>query len=178
MKKLRLTLLTLTFLTVINTQEVKAQSRMNKFIAGHKFEIQLPDYLIKTGGLNNSASIQFKNTVKEVYGYVIFDTKEELSLIEMKFSGVEEFYDTFIQDFLKGEEGRKVERINSGKMGAIQFKECEVTYQDKDAEIPITFYVGIVETNKSFYKVMCWSETVKIEKFREDFHNIMISIRD
>ena len=68
MKKLRLTLLTLTFLTVINTQEVKAQSKMNKFIAGHKFEIQLPDYLIKTGGLNNSASIQFKNTVKEVYG--------------------------------------------------------------------------------------------------------------
>lgn len=158
--------------------ESQAQSTMTKHKAGHSFEIQLPEYLNKTGGLNNSAAIQFKNTVKDVYGYVIFDTKEELSLIEMKFSGVEEFYETFIQEFLKDEEGRTISQVKSGKNGNLQFKECEVTYKDKEAGVPITFYAGIVETPKSYYKVICWSEASKIEKFRSDFHNVILSIRD
>jgi hypothetical protein len=37
----------------------------------------------KTLGLNSAADIQYKSVVKDVYGFVIYDTKEDLALVDM-----------------------------------------------------------------------------------------------
>jgi len=53
----------------------------------------------KTAGLNSAAVIQYKSVIKDVYGIIIEDSKEELSLVEMNYSTIKEFYEDFIKDF-------------------------------------------------------------------------------
>ena len=155
-----------------------AQAPLIDYKAGHTFTISLPEYMTKTAGLNSAAAIQYKSTVKDVYGFVIFDTKEELSLAEMKYTSTNEYYEDFIKDFLKDEDKRKVSKPVAQKKGDINFIECDVTYYDKDAKTDIYYLVGIVETKNSFYKVLSWAAAENKNKFKADFQSIVYSTRD
>lgn len=172
MKKRLLTVITVLFLTAINTF---AQTPMLKeYKVGHVFYVSLPDYLNKTIGLNSASIIQYKSTVKDIYGFIIEDTKEELSLAEMNYTSINEFYEDFIKDFVKDEEKRQVSKPQYQKKGDINFVECDVTYYDKEAKIEIYYLVGIVETKSSFYKVLSWTEADKKDKFKTDLQKILV----
>lgn len=155
-----------------------AQTAMKEHQAGHAFTVSLPDYMSKTAGLNSSSAIQYKSEVKDVYGFIIFDTKEELTLADFNFASVKEFYDNFMEDFLIDQENRKVSEAVAQSKGGINFMECDFTYYDKDAEMEIYYLIGIVETKKSFYKVLSWSAAEKKDKFKADFQKILYSVKD
>jgi hypothetical protein len=155
-----------------------AQTNLKEYKAGHVFTVSLPDYMNKTVGLNSAAAIQYKSAVKDVYGFIIVDTKEELSLAELTYSSINEFYEGFIPDFLKEEEKRNVSEPVYQKKGNINFVECDVTYFDKDAKADIYYLVGIVETKLSFYKVLAWSTVENKGKFKADFQKIIYSVKD
>jgi hypothetical protein len=166
-----------TFL-VFMTSMTFAQTNLKEYKGGHTFTVSLPDYMSKTIGLNSASAIQYKSVVKDVYGFIIFDTKEELSLAEMTYASINEFYEGFIVDFLKDQENRKVSEPKYQKKGETNFAECDVTYFDKEANIEIYYLVGIVETKLSFYKVLSWSASDKKDKFKADFQKILYSIKD
>lgn len=153
-------------------------SQVKTVKAGQCFDISLPVWMSKTAGLNSAAAIQYKNVVKDVYGFVIYDTKEELSFVDMNYGSITEFYDDFISDFLKDEEQRIVSKVIYTKKGDINFAEADVTYYDKDAQTNIFYLVGIVETKTSFYKVLSWCTTANQEKFKADFQKIIYSLKD
>ena len=94
---------TLTLILVLTTSNNYAQTTLKEYKIGHVVSISLPDYMNKTIGLNDSSIIQYKSTVKDVYGFVIEDNKEELSLAEMNFTSINEFCEDFAKDFLKDE---------------------------------------------------------------------------
>jgi len=146
--------------------------------AGQCFDINLPVWMSKTAGLNSAAAIQYKNVVKDVYGFVIYDTKEELSFVDMNYGSITEFYDDFINDFLKEEEQRQVSKVIYTKKGDINFAESDVLYFDKDAQTQIYYLVGIVETKASFYKVLSWCTKENSEKYKADFQKILYSLKD
>lgn len=145
---------------------------------GHEFKVTLPEYMKETIGLNSAASIQFKNIVKDCYGFIIDDTKRSLELAEMSFANVEEFYQDFIKDFAKEEEERIVTTPNTFKKGNYNYIESDLTYYDKASDVRIYYFIGIVETNQSFYKVLCWSAKENKDKFKEDFRKIFLSVKD
>ena len=155
-----------------------AQTKLKEYKAGHTFTISLPDYMSKTSGLNSASAIQYKSVIKDVYGFVIFDTKEELSLLEMNYSSINEFYEDFIKDFLKDEEKRTLSKTKATKKGETNFIECDITYYDKEAKMDIYYLVGIVETKSSFYKVLSWSASENKDKFKADFQKILYSLKD
>jgi hypothetical protein len=68
-----------TMTLVLMTTTLFAQTELKQHKAGHSFEIGLPAYMSRTIGLNSSSAIEYKNRVKDVYGFVIFDTKEDLA---------------------------------------------------------------------------------------------------
>jgi hypothetical protein len=156
----------------------KAQTNLREYKGGHTFNISLPTYMNRTMGLNSAASIQYKSTVKDVYGFVIYDTKEELELAQINFTSISEFYEDFIKDFLIDEESRKVSEAKTSSKGNINFIESDITYYDKDAEIEIYYLIGIVETKVSFYKVLSWCAATEKEKFKADFQKILYSLKD
>ena len=167
-----------TMTMVLMTTTTFAQTQLIEYKAGHTFNISLPDYMSKTAGINSASAIQYKSTVKDVYGFIIFDTKEDLGLVEMKYSSTNEFYEDFIKDFLNDEDKRKVSKPLSQKNGDINFIECDVTYYDKDAKTEIYYLVGIVETKTAYYKVLSWAVAENKDKFKADFQKILYSLKD
>ena len=96
--------------------------------------MNIPAYLSKTAGINTAAALQFKSVVKDIYGIVIYDTKEELLALEMKFNNAQDFYDNFITDFVKDEEQREVSRPESKFINGNSIVLADLTYFDKDAK--------------------------------------------
>jgi hypothetical protein len=151
---------------------------MNEHKAGHVFTISLPDYMSRTVGLNDVASIQYKSDVKDVAGFVIFDTKEELAIAELNLSSIREFYDGFIMDFLADQENRKISEPVAQTKAGLNFIECDATYFDKELEAEVYYHIGVVETKKSFYKVLAWCSADKKDEFKKDFQKILYSLKD
>ncbi|MDZ4795765.1 MAG: hypothetical protein SGI83_15910 [Bacteroidota bacterium] len=50
--------------------------------------------------MNDVSSIEYKNDKKEVYGLVVEDNKEEMTLLVVSFTSINQFYDEFIKDFV------------------------------------------------------------------------------
>lgn len=170
-------LIFITSLVLLN-YSTSAQTAMKAYKAGFAFNISLPDYMNKTGGLNSSAAIQYKNTVKDLYGFVIYDTKDDLALVDMKFSSINEFYDEFMKDFVKDEEKRVVSKPITQKKGETNFLEADLTYYDKNAKLDIYYLIGIVETKNAYYKVLSWTSVENKDKFKADFQKILFSVTD
>lgn len=166
------------FAIALLSSSISAQTKMKEYKAGHTFDISLPDYMSKTAGFNSSAAIQYKNEVKEVFGCVIYDTKEELQYVDMNYASIKEFYDDFIKDFLADEEKKSFSKPLSKKIGEINFIEADAVYFDKEENIEIYYLIGIVETKKSFYKVMSWTSKDKKDTFKADFQKILYSLKD
>jgi hypothetical protein len=173
-KKIALFITTL----IITSSSVFAQTTLKEYQAGHIFHISLPDYMGRTIGLNSSATIQYKSAVKDVYGFIIEDNKDELKLAELNYSSLNEFYEGFIKDFVADEDNRIVSEPLYKKNGDINFVESDVTYYDKEAKINIYYLVGIVETKSAYYKVLSWSAAENKDKFKADFQKIVYSLKD
>lgn len=163
---------------LFSTTTLFAQVPFKEYKVGHIVSVSLPDYMMKAGDLNSSSIIQYKNTVKDVYGFIIEDNKEEMLLSEITYSSIKEFYEDFIKDFLVDEEKRKVGAAQYQKKGEINFAEADVTYYDKDAKADIYYLVGIVETKTSFYKILSWCTVENKAKFKADFQKIIYSLKD
>jgi len=155
-----------------------SQTSMKEYKVGHIVTVSLPEYMMKAGDLNSSSIIQYKNTVKDVYGFIIEDNKEEMLLSDISYASIKEFYDDFIKDFLAGEEKRKVGVAAYQKKGDTNFAEADITYYDKDAKADIYYLVGIVETKTSFYKILSWCTVENKAKFKAYFQKIIYSLKD
>lgn len=166
------------FIIALTSTLISAQTKMKEIKAGHTFNISLPDYMNKTVGLNDDSAIEYKSEVKEVYGFVIYDLKEDLKLVELNFNSAKEFYDGFMKDFLKDIEKKSIGNPVSKKINETNFVEADVDYFDKDANVEIYYLIGIVETEKAFYKILSWSAKENKDKFKGDFQKILYSIKD
>ena len=155
-----------------------SQTVMKELKIGHSFNISLPSYMTRTVGLNEAACVQYKSEVKDIYGFVIEDNKEELTLAELNYSSLNEFTDEFIKTFLKDEASKKLSSPIFSKRGEINFVEVDVTYYDDDAKIEIYYLVGIVESKTAFYKILSWSAASEKDTFKEDFRKILYSLKD
>ncbi len=168
----------LLLIIVLIKTSVSAQNDLKQYKAGHVFNIGLPTYMTKTIGLNSSSSIEYENKIKDVFGFVIFDSKEELTMVNLNYSSINEFYEDFIKDFLKDEKKRKISKQISTKKGEINFIECDASYFDNDAKTEIYYLIGIVETKNSYYKVLSWCTLENKDKFKADFQKILYSLND
>ena len=162
---------------ILLTAQSFAQN-VKEYKAGNVFYVSLPEYMSKTTGLNSVATIQYKSVVKDVYGFVIEDTKEDLKLVEMSFTSVTEFYDEFMKTFIKDEDKRVVSGFTLLKKGETNFVEADLTYYDKDAKAEIYYLIGIVETKTAYYKVLSWALAENKDKFKADFQKILYSLKD
>ena len=174
LRRIQILLLTVLFFSLTSN----AQTTMKNYKAGHAFNVSLPDYMTETTGINDAATIQFNNTVKDIGGYIVVDTKKDLELVQMKFSSAQEFYENFIKDFLVKLKNRTISEPKIHTIEGLNYAECDASYFDKDLKIDIYYYVGIVETKNAFYKLLCYGSIDSKEKYKADFQKILYSIKD
>ncbi|GHC66040.1 hypothetical protein [Ulvibacter litoralis] len=143
---------------------------------GHCYTLEIPNYLTKTYDLNDSATLQYKNTLKEAYIIVIPDSKDELTSLGTTFIDSKEFLNFFIKDY-------QIESKNRTITDVVEFK----SNQKKHAQVEMTFNVNendfymlitTVETETHFYKILCWTLLENKDKFRDDYIKTAKSLKD
>ena len=142
-------------LFLIFCKATTAQILMDKYTV-EGFTVSLPFYMSKTGGLNPDASIQFRNMVKDVSGYVVKEEKSVKLFDDPANQEISQFYDQFVKDFLT----------------------TDFSYLDDETMIYYFHLIGIVETKNAFYKVVCSSSLDDKKLFKSDFQKIVYSIKD
>lgn len=172
------TITNLTLILILTISNIFAQTTLKEYKVGHIVSVSLPDYVNRTIGVNDSSIIQYKSSVKDVYGFVIEDNKEELALAEINYTSINDFCEDFAKGFLKDENKRTLSSPEYQKKGDISFAEFDATYYDKGAKTEIYYLVGIVETKTAFYKILSYTSKVNKDKFKADFQKILYSLKD
>ncbi len=168
----------LSLILVLTTTGISAQTTLKEYKVGHVVNVSLPEYMTRTMELNSSAILQYKSTIKDVYGFIIEDNKEELALVEMNYSSINEFCEDFAKDFLKDEKKKTFSYPECKTIGDINFAEFDASYYDKETKGTIYYLVGIVETKTSFYKVISFTGIENKDKYKADFQKILYSLKD
>jgi len=130
----------------------------------------------RTWDLNDVASMQYKNILKETYAIVIEDDKEELKSLGMTFTGTSDFLEYFVQDYytdaLKREVTEAVEFENNGN----SFSQVELTAVTSD--ISLFMVITAVESETYYYKILCWTLLEFKDKYEQDFKRMAKSLKD
>ncbi len=166
-----------TLLCLVSLQAL-AQTPTKEYKIGKEFQVNIPDYMIRTSGLNSSAAFQFKNDDKDVFGFIIQDSKDELTSVGLTFNNTDSFYNFFITDFIKDADKRTVSTPIHTKKESISFIESDFSYMDSETKVEIYYFIGIVETKSCYYKVLCCSSLANKEKFKAEFRSILYSLKD
>ena len=154
-----------------------AQNDIKELKFGIPFTISVPNYMTRTIGLNSVACLQFKNSVKDVYGIIIEDSKEELTLAELNYASLTEFTEVFRKDFLKDEKSKVFTAFTQKKIGDVNFSEFDANYIDSENNTEIYYLVGLVETKSAFYKMLLWTSSPQKDIYKEDFRKILYSFK-
>ncbi|MDG2433037.1 hypothetical protein [Flavobacterium sp.] len=153
------------------------QTKFNQQKAGNVFDIDIPDYMTRTVGLNDVATVQYKNSVKDIYTIVIEDSKEELAIADIFYASLKEFQEEFEKDFIKDEKKRTSSTPIFTTKNNINYVEYDVSYYDEELQIEVYYLIGIVETKSHFYKVLSWTNLANKDKFKADFQKILYSVK-
>lgn len=169
-----------TFALFFLIQMTNAQTKLVEYKTGHVIKLSVPEYMVRTSGLNEDACLQFQNPVKEVYTIVIEDDKESLKLIDLNYEGIEEFYDMVFKELGVGESyaNRKVGTPKKKTIGTYNFMINDCTLTDKELKADLYYVMGIVETPNAYYQVMSWTLIENKEKFKKEFENIVYTLKE
>lgn len=153
-------------------------SLYKEYKAGHLFDISLPSYMERMVGQIDGSAVEYMNQANDLYGYVTFETKENLELTKQKYTSILEYQETLLKNFIKDKEKRIVSKPLSQKRGDINFIETEVTFHNKETNDDFYYLIGAVETKTTFYRIISWSLAKNKNKFKADFQKILYSIKD
>jgi hypothetical protein len=144
--------------------------------AGNCFSLEVPSYMAKTFDLNDVASLQYSNIIKEAYTIVIEDSKDELNSLNMIFQDPKEFLENFTVDYQLESTNRTISEITEFKSNENLHAQVEMTWGGEDAD----FYMIItcVETKDHFYKILCWTILENKDVLKNDYLIISKSLVD
>ena len=138
--------------------------------------MDIPDYMAISYDLNDVATLQYQNVVKEAYIIAIDDSKNHLEFVGLKFMNAREFLDDFIGEYKKDADKRKQGEIK--EFVANDNKHAQVTLSWTDEEVDYAMLITTVETKTHFYKILCWTLKDNKDKLFNDFVTIAASLKD
>ena len=56
--------------------------------------------------------------------------------------------------------------------------EFDATYSDSESKIGFYYLIGLVETEKSFYRIVSWTTSENKDKYKADFQKTLYSLID
>ena len=155
-----------------------AQTPFNTVKTGHTVSFSVPEYMSRTTGINDASFLQFKSIPKDVYTYMIEDSKVELDIVEMKFTSVMDFYEFFIKDFLISEKKRKVSAPVSLTKDGVNYVQSELTYFDKEADSNIYYNITMAETTGYFYQILSFTSEENSKNVKADLSALGVSLKE
>ena len=130
---------------------------------GNCYNLEIPNYMVRTYNLNDVATLQYTNAVKEAYAIVIEDSKDELKSVSMVFENATEFLDNFTKDYQLESENRTI-------------SETTTFESNKNAHAQVEMTWTTVETKAHFYKILCWTILGNKDLLKNDYLTISKSL--
>ena len=143
---------------------------------GHEYTLEVPDYLKRTFDLNDVATLQYKNILKDVYLIVIEDEIKELESLEIDFPSTTDFLLYFVKGYNMEAENRKQSDVVEFENDGNKFSQVELTFEDEAGEY--FMLITAVQTKTHFYKIMNWTKLVEKDIYYADFKRTAKSLQD
>jgi len=161
--------------SILFTSNTFSQNFLTKK-GGNCYTMEIPSYLTRTYDLNDVATLQYNNTLKEAYVIVIEDSKDEMTSLGMVFLDSKEFLENFVKEYQIDAEKRTISEITKFESNQNQHAQLEMTWSSEDGD----FYMLITsaETKEHFYKILCWTTAENKDKLKNDFLAIAKSIKE
>lgn len=164
-------------LLILISANTFGQKKNDHIKIGHVFYISLPEYMNRTVGINDFASVEFEDSIKDIGGFIVVDKKEDILLAKKYYSSIEQFFNNYIHTFSI----RKIEEVfnkTTKKINGKNFIECDMSYTDEASGIDIYYFLAVVETDCCYYKFLCYSKLENSEEYKPVFQNILFSIKE
>ncbi len=165
------------YVTVVNDPLGNVRAKFKDYTGGHLFNISLPYYMSKTSGINSYSAIEYKSIENNLFGTVISETKENLTLSGETYPSINDFCKTLVDDFF-GKEEKEASTPVYFEKESVNFMETDVSYYDKERKQKFYYFIGVAETKSAFYTFISWVPVERKNTFKPDFQQILYSIKD
>lgn len=134
------------------------------------YAISVPDYMKELKYLNDDASFQYANTLKENYIIVIDESKQEFidaiieaEMYDSKKSPLENYTDVQLASFTEGINDVNVTELKSN-IKSLDSKQYQFIGNVDDLDI--AYVVSFVEGPENMYMIMSWTLKERYEKYK------------
>lgn len=148
----------------------------NKQTALELYEIEVPDYMKTTTGLNQDASMQYQNIYKETYLAIIEEPKkdfkdvfEELGDYDNSKSMSENYCTIQMQYFTEGMEIISIENPKSVTINNLEAQQLDLIAKVEGVSNNIYYLMTFVEGKDTVYMIMQWTLDVNEKNYKNTF---------
>ncbi len=178
MKLLSSSLLLLLILSACSTA-----TQFNTVNIADKYTLDIPDYLTKTDDLNDDASLQYQNVIRECYTIVIDESKQELYDViaaSLELSEYPQSMEGYCALILHGMlDGGGMTDYKLEKNQTINGLPAQFLSATLEVEGLQVFYkIAMIEGKKDFYQIMTWTLASNAEKQEADMDAILRSFKE
>jgi len=146
-----------------------------------RYRIDLPGFLTKTTGLNDAASLQYKNEPKEFYVLVIDEPRKTFEDILKENAigyepNLEGYSNLLIESLEKGAAAKEKAVITDKKINGLNARVASVTGVVDG--IAVFWKIAYVEGKNTYYQVLCWTLPQKQTEHEPLMDNIINSFKE
>ncbi len=154
-----------------------------------KYSISLPSFLINAktilekDELNENTSLQYMNTLKELYVLIIEDSKSDFqqTLVENnlndKYTNDFKGYTDFVFDYYKKQ--TKISHKFAISDTLINNKPAKlISISGEINEVNVFYTIGLVEGKKTYYQIITWTLAGFENKYKDRMKKIIYSFKE
>lgn len=183
MKKITNLFLTILTISLLNSCQLLDSDKEQVVSIENKYSLSMPAFLTKANDLNDEASLQYQNTLKEFYVIVLDEPKSQLgkSLVD---NGLDETY----SDDIKGYSELLANGLKTGLSvsNVPEFKDTTInnmparllSLKGKVKALDVAYKVAFIEGKERYYQVMSWTLLSKELMYREKMDKILYSLKE
>lgn len=166
-------LFALVFLSILFIS-CNSKTEYQTIIIKNKYSVELPDFLSEVTTLNEGASLQYQNPLREFYVIVLDEPKSEFPDQE---SVNLETYKATLRDGLQSNlTNPKFSRDRDTVINGLKAKLFSLS--DTSDNIAIYYQFAYIESKNNFYQILTWTLENRKDQFSKDMNKIIASFKE
>jgi len=164
-------------LSIILTTTLASFSYSQTTLVGAEpYSVTIPQGFIRTTGNSNLATVQWGNPEKEIYGYMFFEHKDELSANDVKFD-LESYANLSVQEYSELQDYKLVGTKKYKTSSGIDTVQKEFKYLDESNEIKYHMFLNVFKSKDFIYVMMNYSDEKAFKNGLKDIETIINNIK-
>lgn len=170
-----------------SVENLSLEEDFEKIVINNYYSIMLPKYFSSSNILNDEASLQYQNILKDVYVVIINESKQEFidtfreyEIYDDSLSVVQNLRDGQLQNltqFLIDSELIS-EKSTSLRGLDIELMEIKATIIDENEEYDLAYSLAFVEGKEELYTMYFWCKQSQFEKYQNTFQKSISTFRE